>query len=95
MQLTTCYLAGLLAEAKEAHTRYEERFAIEGVKPPEHKWEDWYARFIMQRIKDREYNELFAPVDVTCAIAAQPVEQPAQGEYDPKWHAPKRYLSVG
>lgn len=64
MAINTCntgerYLAGpmmeaelsaFLTEAKEAHTRYEghQRAALGYV--PEHSWEDWYARYIFERI---------------------------------------------
>lgn len=44
-------LAALLTEAKIAHSRYEEFYAREGQTPPAHSWEEWYARFIFDRIE--------------------------------------------
>lgn len=62
MHLTICKLTGLLHDAKEAHTRYEERFRLEGANPPEHTWEAWYAKFIMTRLQEQEYSETFGGV---------------------------------
>lgn len=56
MQLNTCILSDLLTRAKDAHTRYERRFKEQGDTPPDHKWEDWYARYIMHELAEQEIN---------------------------------------
>lgn len=66
MQITVCKIAALLGEAKEAHTRYEEKFRMEGATPPEHRWEAWYARFIFTRLKEEEMAETFNGSGAAC-----------------------------
>lgn len=106
MKITACDLSTWLLQAKEDHTRYEERFLMEGAQPPEHNWYDWYARYIMQKIKDREYNELFGEADVTsCGLApgahTQTFSDPPTKQGEPwrddygVWHGKKKPLSVG
>lgn len=56
MKLDSCTLSALLTAAKEAHTRYEERFHLDNNPVPEHKWEDWYARFIIRELAEQEQN---------------------------------------
>lgn len=45
-------LSRLLTEAKEAHTRWEAQFTSQASPIPPHTWEDWYARFIVQRLNE-------------------------------------------
>lgn len=59
MHLTPCNLSTLLTLAKEAHTRWEERYRMEGATPPAHAWEDWYAKFIIARLHEQELGETF------------------------------------
>lgn len=61
--LSASTLSGFLSEAKDAHTRYEERFRIEGVQPPEHRWEDWCGRYIMARLWAEEANTAYGELN--------------------------------
>lgn len=75
VHLTRCKLSTLLTLAKEAHTRWEERYRMEGATPPSHHWEDWYATYLIARIKEEELEGTFCDGD-TCSITDNHLPEP-------------------
>lgn len=80
-KLTICNLSTMLTQAKEDHTRWEERYRMEGDTPPVHRWENWYATYIYKKIQASEIEGAYS--DGVCSAVPRSEQLAPRSDSEP------------